>query len=138
MTQYRIQDDLASCGQTLVRAGTLSLAEVINALREYGVWPRETRVEGPDTIPNQVDGSGDQVESSRDILDPYLAIGITKESNQESWDQAKILHDSESRRRKFPVAGPSTRVDPGDPRGDPTRFQRTVTLHDFPIGCMQI
>ena len=38
--------------------------------------------------------------SSRDILDPYLAIGINQES-------AKMLQDSESRRRKLPVAGPS-------------------------------
>ena len=37
--------------------------------------------------------------SSRDILDPYLAIGISKESSQESRNQAKILRDSESRGR---------------------------------------
>ena len=35
--------------------------------------------------------------SSRDILDPYLAIGISKELNQESRNQSKILHESESR-----------------------------------------
>ena len=45
--------------------------------------------------------------SSRDTLYPYLAIGISKELNQESRNQAKILHDSESRRRKLRVAGPS-------------------------------
>ena len=45
--------------------------------------------------------------SSRDILDPYLAIGINKELDQESRNQAKILHDSESCRQKLIVAGPS-------------------------------
>ena len=40
--------------------------------------------------------------SSRDILDPYLA----KESIRESRNQAKILHDSESRQGKLIVAGP--------------------------------
>ena len=39
--------------------------------------------------------------SSHDILGPYLAIGISKESNQESRNQAKILHDSESCRQKL-------------------------------------
>ena len=31
--------------------------------------------------------------SSSDILEPYLAIGISKELNEESKNQVKILHD---------------------------------------------